>query len=166
MPNVSPSDPWLMPLLAVELLVCTAVIIYIDFRYMIIPDAINLALLTGGIVLWAPEGFTAIGVACLTGAAVFGFVWLLRRIHSRATGRIGLGMGDVKLIGVAAIWLPFAVFPAFLFSASFLALVFAITTVGSRARLHRRIPFGPFLACSLVVTWAFQHHIISLLGLS
>lgn len=166
MPNVSLSDPWLMSLLVTELLACSAVIIYVDFRYMIIPNAINLALLAGGIILWLPSGLTATTIACSTGVAVFAFIWLLRWFHFRMTGRIGLGMGDVKLMAVAAVWLPIAVFPAFVFVASFLALVFAIIATGRRTSWQRRIPFGPFLSCSLTVTWIFQYHFISLLGFS
>lgn len=164
MPSVSPTDSLLTALLTVELSVCCAIIIYTDLRYMIIPNTINLALLAGGVALSATAGVGATISACSIGAAVFAFMWLLRRAHFLSTGRIGLGMGDVKLIAIGAIWLPFAVFPAFLFNASFLALVFAIAVIGRQASWHRRIPFGPFLACSLVVTFAFQRHIISLLG--
>lgn len=152
---------------AAWLLTCMTVIVYADLRWLIIPNAANALLLAGGIAFRLQEGLLDTATACISGLFIFTTLWLLRRWHNRVRGRIGLGLGDVKFMAIAGIWLDPALYPAFLFFASFPALAFALsTTRGEKLLDERRIPFGPFLAGALTVTWAFERHLLHLLGYS
>ncbi|RYG99785.1 MAG: prepilin peptidase [Alphaproteobacteria bacterium] len=155
-----------MPLLTIALLVCTAIIVYSDVRFMIIPNAANLAVLSGGLILCGFDGLSGVAVGLSTAVVIFALLWSVRRVHFRATGRVGLGMGDVKFMAAASTWLQIALFPVFLFVASFLGLTFALASKGSDTPWQsRRIPFGPFLASSLVLTWLLSNPILSILEL-
>jgi leader peptidase (prepilin peptidase)/N-methyltransferase len=67
---------------------------------------------------------------------------------------MGLGLGDVKLAAAAAAWFSLWMLPLFLFVASFSALVFLLASSAGGAKSYtRKIPFGPFLAGALIVTW-------------
>lgn len=166
MPSVLPTDLWLTPLLMTELVICSAIIAYADFRHMIIPNAINLVLLVGGLFYRARQGLDAAVLACILATVTFAAIWITRKIHFQATGRLGLGLGDVKLMTVAAIWLPFVLYPVFVFLAASVALVYALIVSGPNLSSNRRIPFGPFLSLSLTATWAFQTSFENILGIS
>jgi leader peptidase (prepilin peptidase)/N-methyltransferase len=131
-------------------------IAWIDSHRLIIPDALNLGLAAAGLAYQAQVSTAFLWINAATGAAIFSALWLIRRAHSNATGRIGLGLGDVKMAGACAVWLNPWNLPAFIFIASFSALVFAL---GRRMppqngpSIETRYPFGPFLATGLLLTW-------------
>lgn len=133
----------------------TCLISYVDFRWYVIPDTLNVSVLTLGLIYNFASGLQSVLQACLFAAVVGTAVYAMRHIHMRLTGRIGLGMGDVKLSAAAAVWLSPWNFPIFLFLASGSALIFFIATHGVQGKALRsqRIPFGPFLALALVLTW-------------
>ena len=142
-------------------------IVWIDFRRMIIPDALNFALAAAGL---AYQGLTtpdALWLHAAAGAGLFAVFWLVRRVHAAATGRIGLGLGDVKMAGASAIWIGPWNLPLFVFLSSFVALVFAL---GSQLRDGKspataRRPFGPFLAAGLLLTFVGEQQFSYLRGL-
>lgn len=130
----------------------------IDLRRRIIPDGLNLALLITGLALTAwrdPEG---LGVAMrgAEAALAFGFGWVVRALHARLRGRIGLGLGDVKFLGAATAWTGLAQVPLLILVASLAALlaIGLATLSGRRIGATTRVPFGPFLALGLHVTLA------------
>jgi leader peptidase (prepilin peptidase) / N-methyltransferase len=131
-------------------------IAWIDFQRLIIPDALNLGLAAAGLAYQAQVSTASLWLNAATGAAIFSALWLIRRAHSNATGRIGLGLGDVKMAGASAVWLNPWNLPAFIFIASFSALIFAL---GRRmlpqngTSIETRYAFGPFLAAGLLLTW-------------
>lgn len=133
-------------------------ITWIDWRRLVIPDALNLCLAVTGCMFQASA--SPIGAWWLhagMGASVFAVFWLLRRAHQAATGRIGLGLGDVKMAGAAAIWIDPWNLPLLVFAASFSALAFTLLrelAAGGEVVRERRQPFGPFLAAALAMTWA------------
>lgn len=131
-----------------------AVITVIDVRCMIIPNSANIALLLLGLVaqvfiLKGDPGLALIGPLVLGG-----LLWGVRDLHRRLTGRIGLGLGDVKMAGAAGAWIGLSAIPSFLLVSSVSALFVAISLGKLRARSpHKRIPFGPFLSFGLIVSW-------------
>ena len=136
-----------------------ALITLADFRHFIIPDmlsmpAIPLGLAANAVVL--KEGDWLLGVSDgLTGAVLGGGAFLLlRSLYFRLRGVEGLGLGDVKLAGVAGAWLgPAALAPACLVAA--LAALAAALLLSGRRKLHARlhIPFGSFIAPTIFLFW-------------
>jgi leader peptidase (prepilin peptidase)/N-methyltransferase len=133
----------------------TCLISYVDFRRYVIPDALNVSVFALGLIYNCASGWQDALQACLFATIVGIVVCTMRHIHMRLTCRVGLGMGDVKLSAAAAVWLCPWNFPIFLFIASSSALMFFVATHGVQGKALRsqRIPFGPFLALALVLTW-------------
>jgi prepilin signal peptidase PulO-like enzyme (type II secretory pathway) len=132
---------------------------------MIIPDWINLLLWGTGIGLALLKGADSAWSTLVFSGAVFSCFWGVRTFHCRLTGRAGLGMGDVKLAGAAAAWLTPLSFPIFLLAGSLSALAyFVVAYRGHPDPYSVRIPFGPFLATSLLALWHFEKIGIQLLG--
>jgi leader peptidase (prepilin peptidase) / N-methyltransferase len=124
-----------------------------DVKEMRIPDSLNLILLFSGIVFWATHNAEQLPYQIANGAIVGILIWLVRFGYFRLTKRIGLGLGDVKMMGAGAIWIsPFSV-PILIFIASFSGLVFAII----KGRVGERIPFGPFLALGVIASWLMEN---------
>lgn len=144
------------PLFATVLLICFGLICYSDLRWLIIPNTVNAIIMLTGLVYKYPKGAEAVLGALLFGIMVALLMWTIRQIHFRATGRVGLGLGDVKLAGAAAVWFSPLMFPLFLFLASALALMFVVAFRIKSGALHQKLPFGPFLAASLIATWTLE----------
>jgi prepilin signal peptidase PulO-like enzyme (type II secretory pathway) len=136
------------------LLLCFGLICYFDFRWLVIPDIVTGALAVFGLVIKATDGFAALVTSIGSAATVIFLMWLIREIHLRIAGRVGLGLGDVKFAGAAVIWFGPLLFPVFLFLAAAMALLFlAAKAMVGHSGWRDRLPFGPFLAGSLIVTW-------------
>lgn len=133
----------------------SCLISYVDFRWYVIPNTLNASVFALGLIYNCASGWQNALQACLFAVTVGIAVYTMRHIHMRLTGRVGLGMGDVKLSAAAAVWLSPWNFPIFLFLASGSALIFFIATHGVQGKALRsqKIPFGPFLALALVLTW-------------
>ncbi|TGD98714.1 prepilin peptidase [Methylobacterium nonmethylotrophicum] len=124
----------------------------IDLRQRIIPDALNLALLVLGLAVAAwRDGAGGAGLGLLEAGLAYGLFRALRAGHARLSGRIGLGLGDVKFVAAAAAWTGLAGLPVLILAASLSALA----AVGLAALAGRPVgrttvlPFGPFLAFGL-----------------
>ena len=123
----------------------------IDLEHGIIPDVLQLAAAALGLVAlglndaWAEGGI---------GAALGLGIGLVLRYGFRAVrGRHGLGLGDVKFLGVAGLWLGAAWLPAFFVVSGLAGAVLGLAW----RRLGRgaTFPFGPALAAGLMalVLW-------------
>ncbi len=142
---------WFTLLLTMILMLISVV----DIREQRIPDALNLALMLGGALFWYTNDFDYL-VPQLGGAVFVALaLWLIRYAHLRITGRIGLGLGDVKMGGAAAVWISPLSLPLFLFISSFCGLVFALTKGDAVAQ--KRIAFGPFLGLGLMSSWLMEN---------
>ena len=75
-------------------------------------------------------------------------------------GQLGLGLGDVKFLAAAGIWVGLAGIPFVLLIATMTALACAgVMQLSGRALTARTsLSFGPFLAAGLLVTVAFQQY--------
>lgn len=126
----------------------------IDLHHMIIPDEISLSMvvLTPLVVYLHPEldwRSAAIGVV-LGGGIIYAIAWAYRLLR----GKIGMGMGDVKLLAGIGGWLGWqAVLPTLLY-ASLLGTLTALALIPlskKRYNLQSALPFGPFLALGAVL---------------
>lgn len=141
-------DGWAM-LCVAGLAVALVVAILVDVEWLLIPDSMILAAAAFG-VAWrgATDGAwieAAAGLAVLGGLAL-----ALRAIFTTLRGVEALGLGDVKLMAVAGLWLPLAAIPAFLVFAGAAGVLTGIVWRSTVGTAH--FPFGPGLAAGLYVT--------------
>lgn len=127
---------------------CIVAIIVTDLEHYIILDEVQLAAAGFGVLYgWATGAeWGAIGLAAFTGLAIglglkYGFLFLRQKD--------GLGMGDVKFLFVAGIWLAAPLdFVPYLFYSGLLGI---LSAVGWKLLgFGERFPFGPALALALL----------------
>jgi leader peptidase (prepilin peptidase) / N-methyltransferase len=139
--------------LAAGSFLCSAclVLLVIDADYQLLPDKITLTGIAAGLL------FSILArrfVGSLLGVAVgAGGLFLLAFLYERLTGREGMGLGDVKMLGMIG---------AFLGPAGVLLTVLLASLAGSVVGLilvawrggggQTRLPFGVFLSLGAVAT--------------
>jgi leader peptidase (prepilin peptidase)/N-methyltransferase len=135
------------------------VLAWIDIRHGIIPDWLNLAIAGVGLckVLMIAGPWAGVEAAC-EGAVIAGTFWLLRRLYFAFRQIQGLGLGDVKFLGAAGIWIGIEGLPMLVLVAALTALVCAglMQLAGRQLNVHTSLSFGPFLAIGLLFTLALQ----------
>lgn len=145
---------WILPALLVltwSLVVATA----IDLEFRIIPNRLTYRLAPILAVLLAVAA-TATGSwsdlrrAAIVGVALPAGMLLLSELFRLLRGKVGMGMGDVKLavsLGLVTGYLGGWQVVILLYGAIISAVVVAFALIVSgRAKLASRIPFGPYLA--------------------
>ena len=154
---------WGWPALAYGIFFSALLIIaWIDWDYLIIPDAITLPGIIFGVLssLWIlPVGF----VNSLLGVIVGGGVLLaMAWISPFLFGKEGLGGGDIKLLAMVGAFLGWQLALATLMIASILgALVgLGLMAVGAMKR-GQYMPFGPYLALGAVISLLFGPEIMA-----
>ena len=96
-----------------------------------------------------------ITIAALLGLALYALAILYRWIRRVE----GLGLGDIKLIGVAALWMPVEIVFQGITVAAITALLMLAVIALRMPQIFpadRRIPFATFLAPSLWLVWMGQ----------
>lgn len=132
------------------------VITFIDFEFKIIPDVISFPGMTLGMILGIASQYTGAFdfpvtqsawdslVGFLIGA---GFFYVISRAYLAATDRVGLGGGDVKLMGMTGAIMGYQSVIPTLFAGSMLGAAVGILTIVVRGGgRHTEIPFGPWLS--------------------
>jgi prepilin signal peptidase PulO-like enzyme (type II secretory pathway) len=96
--------PLLLLIIAVILLVILSAI---DLKHWILPDELNLALAVCGVLFHLLTAYSYVSLTdMLLGAACgAGLLYAIRFIANRHYGQDTLGLGDVKLLGAAGLWL-------------------------------------------------------------
>lgn len=137
------------------LLIALAVSDAVWFR---LPDPLTLCLLVCAVLLsLMPQGIGVMAamIGAVSGAGSFA---ILRWSYFKLRGRVGLGLGDVKLMGGLGAFSGPADLPVLVLIAALSTLVFAILT---RERLQglsaiRPLPFGTFLCFAAAVLWLLR----------
>ena len=145
------------------LAVLMVAIAVVDARRFIIPDELTGAALALGLV-YAAAGESDIWVQALAWSALRGAISALaflgvRAVYRRLRGRDGIGLGDVKLAGVAGAWLDWPVIPIAIEIAAVAALgAYLIRHFCFRraVRATTRMPFGLFLAPAIWIGWLLE----------
>ena len=141
--------------------ICVAVA-FIDYDHRIIPDELSL----GG---WAVGALTAywdfrngMGHLMLASLGGFGFFFLFAVIYEKATGRVGLGGGDIKFMGTIGIFLGLGGIWASLMISSIVGSIVGIGIAWLRKKpgqenvMRTAIPYGPFLVFGALVELYFE----------
>ena len=138
-------------------------IAYRDAHDFIIPDELSAAAFSLGLVAaWfgaEQDGLWAVTAALIRGAILASAFLTLRVAYHRLRGRHGLGLGDVKLAGVAGVWLDWTMLPVAIEIAALAALTAVLfEQLIRRQRLKRttRLPFGLFFAPAIWIGWLMQ----------
>ena len=127
----------------------------IDWRDLILPDALTLPLIPAGIAV-AYFVAPALPVQHLIGAlAGFAVFVLVRWAYQRFRGREGLGLGDAKLLAAAGAWVGWVGLPSVVLLAATAALAVAAAQglAGRRVGPGHAVPFGSYLALATWIVW-------------
>jgi leader peptidase (prepilin peptidase)/N-methyltransferase len=123
----------------------------IDYQHQILPNVITIP----GIVIGILSNFLAGPgwIASIIGAAVgAGSLYAIAEIYYRVRHEEGLGMGDVKMLGMIGAFLGWKLVLLTLVISSFLGSIVGVFVLVSRKEsLKYAMPFGTFLAVGAVV---------------
>src|SRR5687767_8555076 len=155
--------PGLPGYLGAALALIAIAIAVIDARYFVIPNELSAAAFALALVnaaVMAPSAmWEAIAIALLR-AALLALLFLgLREGYRRVRGRDGIGLGDVKLAGVAGAWLGWLTLPIAIEIAALAAIAaFGVRHYAGGRRFDPtlKFPFGLFLAPSIWIGWLIE----------
>lgn len=153
------SGPTMVVVLFGVLCLLCALLAWIDLRHGIIPDWLNLAVAVLGLVKAVLVDGPLAGLeAAGEGVAIGAVFWLLRRLYFALRNIQGLGLGDVKFLAAAGIWVGVAGLPVLLLTAALTALACAgvLHLAGHHLTRQTTLSFGPFLAFGLLVALGLQ----------
>jgi leader peptidase (prepilin peptidase)/N-methyltransferase len=135
----------------------------VDARRFIIPDELTGAALGLGFLHAAIQAtdlvMETLASAALRGAVLASAFLSLRFLYRRIRGREGIGLGDVKLAGVAGVWLDWSMAPVAIEIAALAALTayaMRLVSKGRSVRSTSRLPFGLFFAPAIWIAWLLQ----------
>jgi leader peptidase (prepilin peptidase) / N-methyltransferase len=155
--------PGMIGLLGAGLALVMLTIAAIDRRRFIIPNALTVGGFALGIFHAAAQEpdavLRAIALATTRGLVFAILLLILRAVYVLVRGREGLGLGDVKLAGVAGIWLDWPMMPIAIEIAAGAALsVFWIRqfALGQSFSRTTRLPFGLFFAPAIWISWVLE----------
>lgn len=125
-----------------------------DLETSLIPDEIHFALVPLALFWHWLNGAALLPSAVITGVAAFGFGLLLHYGYFWLRKRHGLGLGDVKFLATAGLWLATAEsFVVFIFYSGLMGVILGgLWRITTR---QERFPFGPALAVSLYLLVLF-----------
>ena len=140
---------WYMPIVFVVFTLLLALVM-IDFKYMAVPDNLNLLALALAVV--SPNVLGSLHDALLA----VGGLTLLRYYLSFFLNKEAMGEGDIIVAGTMGALLGFPLF----FYALFLSAILAIAP--SLMAKDRAVPFVPFLAMATFIVYIFDTQVSSL----
>lgn len=124
------------------------VAVLVDLRVQLLPDMLVWPLAVLGAVM-SVSGWGIPPETALLGALAGGLsLWALSMLFQLLRGQSGLGLGDVKLVAMAGLWVGWMPLPWLLLGASIAAIVLHLTLYSGPS--GKRIPFGPALACAFL----------------
>jgi leader peptidase (prepilin peptidase)/N-methyltransferase len=128
---------------------------WIDWEWLVLPDALTLPVLLAGLVVALALQPEALSDRFLAAAAAYHALKGLALGYRRPRGREGLGAGDAKLFSAAGACLGLVALPWIVLLAAcaglFAALVLRLA--GRRIDASTALPFGPWLALAIWLLW-------------
>jgi len=128
-------------------------LIFIDFDFQILPDAITLPLAAAGVAFSLFSGRLSWRSSVLGLAAGAGVLWAVAFTYEKLTRREGMGLGDVKMLGaIGAFTGPAGVLFTVLF-ASLAGSVVGVALMFRGGDWKTRLPFGVFLGIAGIAAY-------------
>jgi leader peptidase (prepilin peptidase)/N-methyltransferase len=142
------------------------VVTYIDLDHRIIPDRVTLPGIAVGLLfaLFAPPEvrWTAVQAWAIGTLVGGGILWLVAWGYHAATGRDGMGGGDIKLLAMIGAFLGWQGVLLTLLLSSFIGSAVGVAImVRQRSDSKLAIPFGPFLALAALIALFWGDQIVS-----
>jgi len=135
-------------------------VVFIDFHHQIIPDRISLSGILVGLAVSFVNPLVTWQESALGALFGGGVLYLVAWGYALATGREGMGGGDIKLLAMIGAWLGWPCLPFVVFSSSLLGLVGGIGAMVRQRRGGKTvIPFGPFLAMGAYIYLFFREDV-------
>jgi len=137
------------------------VVSVIDIRHMIIPDILSLGLILSALpIAWIHPLLSlqsSLFGILWGGGFLYGVSWIYWFVRKR----IGMGLGDVKLLAGIGGWLGFESIIPIVFYASIVGSVLSVfmIIVSKSVHLHSKLPYGPFLALGAWIHLFWGHSI-------
>lgn len=138
-----------------------ALLSYIDLKERRLPNLLTALLGVLGILFALDQGGAYLqllmsplfSLVILGGAAAYFY---------RRRGMMGLGMGDIKMMLAGAFWISPMMVPICLLIAAVVALLVALVQKAGRhpIGMRHKLPFGPYLALGLIITWVWEPQIL------
>lgn len=160
--------PGLPGCLGAALALIVLAIAVIDAHLFVIPDELTVAAfvlaLVNAAVISPFDRWEAVGGALLRGAVLALLFFALRTGYRRLRGREGIGLGDVKLAGVAGAWLSLVAIPIAVEIAALAAIaVFCVRhyAAGKPLDTALKFPFGLFFAPAIWIGWLLDTTLFS-----
>lgn len=134
-----------------------SIVIYSDFKYMIIPDEVTIVTVILTLILIIIKGLY---LNILVGFISFLSTYLFAKIISLILKKDAMGGGDIKLMFFVGLLLNYNALLAF-FISSFLAFPAAFyVTVKNK---NSKIAFGPFILLATIIIYIFKLDFINIL---
>jgi leader peptidase (prepilin peptidase)/N-methyltransferase len=133
-----------------------------DWRRLRVPDrltALALALRAIDLIAGSPDAPAALFDAALRAACVAALFYGFRAAYWRWRGREGLGLGDVKLAGVAGAWVDWPLLPYVVEAAALFGLALALLRArreGAGLSGGMKLPFAVGFAPAIFLGWSFS----------
>ncbi len=150
---------------AIGLLIALSVI---DLRHWILPDELNFAFGVTGIAFHFATAYRFVDIQMMVAGAVVGagLLYVIRYFSNRHYGRDTLGLGDVKLMGAAGLWLGLDGVLQAVTVGALAGLIHGILYAAFIAWRHKTkfsiaqlsIPAGPGFAVGILAIGAFMFH--------
>lgn len=138
---------------AILYIVVLLALAWIDAETGLLPDALTQPLLWLGLLVNLNGAFTPLADAVLGAMAGYLLLWSVSRAFLLATGRVGMGHGDFKLLAALGAWMGWGSLPSILLLSSGLALAVALAMrVLGRLEAGQALRYGPYLAAAGI--WA------------
>jgi leader peptidase (prepilin peptidase)/N-methyltransferase len=141
------------PLAAVRVLfACALIVLFVtDLQHKILPNVITLPGIAVGFAcsLFLPPGWRDSLIGIVVGG---GALFAIAETYYRVRGEEGLGMGDVKLLGMIGAFLGWKLVLLTLVFASFTGSIVGVALIAfGRGHMKYALPFGTFLAVGALV---------------
>lgn len=144
-------------------ILCSAglALLAIDAEFQILPDAITLPGIAVGLALSFVSVRRTPVQAAVAAAIGAGGLWLLAFLYQRIAGQEGMGLGDVKMLGMIGAFLtPSGVLVTILLASLAGSVVGVALILGRGGDGKTRLPFGVFLALGSIAAWFFADPLV------
>lgn len=146
-------------LMALVLTYASIVIAFIDLEHQLIPNALTLPMMVMGLLFRIRQGEVIAGI--LGGLIGGGILLIITLLYPK-----GMGMGDVKFLAMAGVFLGWEKAIFILFSGSVFGLLVIIPLMLLK-KIGRKsaFPFGPFLVIGALIALYWEEVVFKVFGL-